>query len=96
MYVVTVHFQVKPEHREAFDDLMREQARNSLTREPGCHRFDVCQPESDASAVFLYEIYDDRAAFDLHLDSEHFRQFDAAVAAMVETKRVETMRLLES
>lgn len=96
MYVVTVRFQIKPEHRQAFGALMRAQARKSLALEPACRRFDVCELEGDGNAIFLYEVYDDRAAFDLHLESEHFRQFDSAVADMVETKNVETMRLMEN
>jgi (4S)-4-hydroxy-5-phosphonooxypentane-2,3-dione isomerase len=38
--------------------------------------------------VFLWEIYDDRAAFDAHLASRHFRDFDRATADMVRTKTV--------
>ncbi|MEO0384718.1 MAG: putative quinol monooxygenase [Pseudomonadota bacterium] len=96
MYVVTVQFQIKPEHHEAFCELMRAQARNSMAREPACRRFDVCELEGDRNAIFLYEVYDDRAAFDLHLQSEHFHEFDRTVADMVETKSVKTMRLLDS
>ncbi|MBO6676173.1 MAG: antibiotic biosynthesis monooxygenase [Rhizobiales bacterium] len=95
MYVVTVRFQIKPEHREAFSALMRAQARNSLALEPACRRFDVCELENDRNAIFLYEIYDNRAAFDLHLESGHFRRFDEAVADMVATKSVETMLLTQ-
>lgn len=95
MYVVTVKLQIKPAYRAVFDPLMREQARASLAEEPGCHRFDICEPEDDGDAIFLYELYEDRSAFDLHLQSEHFRRFDMAVADMVESKSVATMRLLE-
>lgn len=94
MYVVTVQFQIKPEHSRAFGSLMRDQARNSLALEPSCHRFDVCQLESDENAIFLYELYEDRTAFDLHLQSEHFSQFDVAVADMIVSKTVATMALI--
>ena len=43
--------------------------------------------------VFLYEIYDDRAAFDAHLASPHFRAFDAEVGPWVQDKQVETGEL---
>ena len=38
--------------------------------------------------VFLYEIYRDRAAFDLHLASDHFRQFDQRSRDLVVSKTV--------
>lgn len=90
MYAVCVLFQTKPEAREAFMVLMRQQARNSLEREPGCKRFDICTDPSRPDDVFLYEIYDDAAAFDLHSKSDHFLQFDATVADMVTAKTVDT------
>ena len=39
-------------------------ARASVEHEPGCSQFDVCVDPKDKSRIFLYEIYDDRAAFD--------------------------------
>lgn len=91
MYVVTVQFSIKPEHRVAFDALMLEQAKNSLEKELACHVFDVCVPHADSDQVFLYEVYEDRAAFDLHLNSAHFKAFDAVVVDMVADKQVATM-----
>ena len=91
MYVVTVQFSIKPEHRVAFDALMLEQAKTSLQKEPACHVFDVCRPHTNSDQVFLYEVYEDCAAFDIHLQSEHFKAFDAAVAAMIAGKKIATM-----
>ncbi len=88
MYVVTVTFRIKPEHSEAFLDAIRENARLSLETEPGCHRFDVAIGEEGAETVFLYELYTDRAAFDAHRATDHFRSFDAAVTDWVASKNV--------
>ncbi|GAB5458335.1 MAG: hypothetical protein Hens3KO_13650 [Henriciella sp.] len=93
MYVVTVTFEVHPEWVEAFASLMRLQAQNSLELESGCLRFDVCFSENGQNTIFLYEIYADRAAFDLHLASDHFKQFDAAVVSMIAAKTVNTWTL---
>lgn len=85
MFVVTVTFTIKPEMIDAFLPAMVENARTSREVETGCQQFDVC---SNGDTVFLYEIYDDRAAFDLHLASDHFKSFDAYVADMVSDKQV--------
>ena len=50
-------------------------------------RADACGCRS-ATHVFLYEIYRDRAAFDLHLASDHFRQFDQRSRDLVLSKTV--------
>jgi (4S)-4-hydroxy-5-phosphonooxypentane-2,3-dione isomerase len=94
MYVVTVTFVIEPSHLEQFMPLMIENARLSLKHEPGCARFDVCQDPARPSTVFLYEIYVDRAAFEAHLRTEHFMQFDWAVRNMVEEKHVRAYTLL--
>ena len=70
--------------------LMLDNARASLRDEPGCHRFDVCHNPDQPGTVFLYEIYDDAAAFDAHLKTAHFRGFDAACAPMIAAKSVAT------
>lgn len=90
MFVVAVTFQIKQERMPEFLLLMMENASQSLENEPDCHVFDVCVDDAGASTVFLYEVYTHRAAFDLHLESSHFKEFDAAVAAMIESKQVQT------
>lgn len=87
MYAVTVTFTPAPDAMERFLPLMVENARASLQNEPGCLQFDVC---CGADSVFLYEVYTDRAAFEQHLASAHFRSFDAAVADLVAEKVVHT------
>ena len=68
--------------------LILEQARSSLSSEPGCHVFDVCQCEEVPEHIFLYEVYEDRAAFDAHLSSDHYSAFDSAVMNLVAEKHV--------
>lgn len=87
-FVVTVEFVVKPQFVEDFTAAMIENASTSRRDEPGCRQFDVCALPGDRARIFLYEIYDDRAAFDVHLAAPHFKAFDAKVADWVESKSV--------
>jgi quinol monooxygenase YgiN len=90
MYAVCVEFGIHPDRIDEFMPLMERQAENSLTLEEGCHRFDVWRDGARENAVYLYEIYTDRAAFEIHLASAHFKEFDAAVAPMLTSKTVTT------
>jgi (4S)-4-hydroxy-5-phosphonooxypentane-2,3-dione isomerase len=89
-YAITVEFDLADGAFDAFDALIHENARLSLAEEPDCLRFDILTPlgATVPRTVMLYEIYTDRAAFDLHLASRHFKEFDAATRAMVTGKRV--------
>ena len=94
--VILVEFDIAAGHLDAFVALVRENARLSVERER-CRRFDVLLPAADASRrVVLYEIYDDRAAFDEHLATSHFLDFDAATRPMVAGKRVLEYGLFEA
>lgn len=93
-YVVIVDFRLKPGKRAAFRRLIDENARASVREEPGCRRFDVVEPTGEPDRILLYEIYDDRAAFDLHLKAGHFIAFDAASADVVAVKTVTTGALV--
>jgi len=71
MYVILAPIQIKPEHREEFIKAMLLDARGSVENEPGCVRFDVIQDEQDLNRIYLYEVYEDRAAFEAHLTMPH-------------------------
>ena len=88
MYVVTVDFHIKTARIESFLPLILENARISRERETGCRQFDVCISEDDPEHVFLYEIYDDRTAFESHLASAHYRAFGAATEEMIASRDI--------
>lgn len=90
MFAVTVTFQIKNGMMDAFMPLMVDNARRSLVTEDGCSRFDVCTDQARPHEVFLYEIYEDAAAFQLHLKTAHFLEFDGKVAGMIAEKIVKT------
>ena len=94
MNAIIVDFEIKPDRLAEFLPLMAENAAASMREEPGCQQFDVCQDPDTPHRIFLYEIYDDRAAFETHLASAHFRRFDAATREMVTAKTVRALNRL--
>jgi (4S)-4-hydroxy-5-phosphonooxypentane-2,3-dione isomerase len=96
MFVVTVEFQIQPPHIAAFRNAVLAQAKNSLQMERDCNTFEVLIDPTNPRIVFLYEIYTDRAAFDAHCLTEHFRDFSAAVASWIDAKHVAHWELLEN
>lgn len=94
MYVIVVNFEVRPDRLDEFLPLMTENANRSVRDEPRCRQFDVCTDPDAPHHIFLYEIYDDRAAFDAHLASPHFTHFDQATRDMVASKTVRALRRL--
>src|SRR5690242_14316652 len=63
--MIVVEFEVKPEHRNQFIELIKGHAQRSRA-EDGCQQFDVLLPQEDQSRVFLVEAWRDQAALEMH------------------------------
>jgi (4S)-4-hydroxy-5-phosphonooxypentane-2,3-dione isomerase len=87
-FAIIVDFTVKVGRMAAFRTLVEANARASCRDEPGCRRFDVLNPTDGQDPIVLYEIYDDRAAFDAHLASPHYATFNQDGARYVAAKTI--------
>ena len=92
MLAVCVDFEVDPASLDAFLTIMQKNASDSLANEVGCHQFDITQDLQNPTKIFLYELYDDAAAFDLHKKASHYLEFNQLACEMVTAKSV---RLLQ-
>lgn len=63
--MIVVEFEVKPEHRSEFIELIKGHAQRSRG-EDGCLQFDVLLPQEDRNRVLLVEAWRDQAALDAH------------------------------
>lgn len=97
-FAITVAFELVDGALADFHRLVSENAALSVEREPECLRFDVLTPSSGTPGpdILLYEIYRDKAAFDLHLASEHYRDFDRQTRDLIRKKTVVTFAVAEN
>ena len=91
MFIVTVTYEIEPENRESFHAAILTNASASQRNEPGCRQFDVSFND-DGVRCFLYEVYDDSAAFDAHRATPHFNEYDRTTKDWIISKKVETWR----
>ena len=75
MYVIVAPIQIKPGYKDQFIEAVVEDARSSVNNEPGCLRFDVIQDANDPNRIWLYEVYQNEAAFQTHLQAPHLLKF---------------------
>jgi quinol monooxygenase YgiN len=95
VFCVVVRFEVKPGFEARFRHQVLANAATSLAQEPGCCTFDVCEGRA-AGDILLYELYDSERAFQDHLATPHFKQFDAETADWVSSKLVATYKRLSA
>jgi quinol monooxygenase YgiN len=94
-FALVVRFTVRPGSEADFDDLIARTTAAIRDREPGtlvyaCHRV-----EGQPRQRIFYELYRDRAAFDMHEQQEHVRHFLAARAALLESTVVDFLTLAD-
>ena len=92
MFAVCVDFEIDLASLDAFLTFMEKNASASLANEVGCHQFDIAQDPQNPTKIFLYELYDDAAAFELHKKASHYLEFNDAISGMVNKKSI---RLLQ-
>ena len=92
MLAVCVDFEIDPESLDAFLPIMQKNASVSLANEVGCHQFDITQDPQNPTKIFLYELYNDAVAFEVHKQASHYLEFNDAISGMVDKKSV---RLLQ-
>ena len=92
MITICVDFEVDPASLELFLPIMQKNASESLANEVGCHQFDILQDPQSPTKIFLYELYDDAAAFELHKQTSHYLEFNQASSEMVVSKTIRLMK----
>ena len=75
MYGGMVKLVAQPGGKPGLVEFLRWDADVARSDEPGTLRFDVWAVPDEPDAVYLYEAYVDRAAFEVHKASEAFRKF---------------------
>ncbi len=85
-YINAVDLDIVPSEREKFLSAIGEDAAATV-KEPGCLQFDVLMLANDPDHLFLYEVYENEAAFRAHRESDYYKKYEATTANMV-AKRV--------
>ncbi|BCJ09038.1 antibiotic biosynthesis monooxygenase [Pseudomonas sp. AA27] len=83
MYCLFIKTRVKPGTAEAFLTAIKANAAASVATEPGCLVFDVAQDRESPDVIYLYEIYQDDAAYEAHTQTAHFRDSRPLVEPLI-------------
>ncbi|NBY65149.1 MAG: hypothetical protein EBQ70_13835 [Betaproteobacteria bacterium] len=83
-FIHTAHLKVKTNFLEQFKVRVALHASLCTDLEIGCLKFDVHQEKNDPCLFFLFEIYSENNAFELHRQSNHYLQFRSDVKDWVE------------
>ena len=94
-YVVSAHWRAKDGKEGRLAELIEELAPPSRA-EPGNRFYQAQRSAEDPDLFFLYEQYEDEAAYQAHMDSEHFTRLvkEEAIPELLEERRREFFETL--
>lgn len=89
MSAIVLHVELTLAPGRRADYLARAQRHRAtvLANEPGCSRFDISLPDGSDDSVRLYEVYDDLAAFDHHMQTPYMLDYRADTGPMIADRR---------
>ncbi|HET7886217.1 MAG TPA: putative quinol monooxygenase [Bradyrhizobium sp.] len=93
MFVNAVDLDIVPAERDSFLAAIKENGA-AAAQEPGCKRFDIVNLNSDPNHFFLYEVYDNEAAFKAHRETDHFKKYMATTGKMVAKREARQMSVV--
>ena len=79
MFVLFVTLKIKEQCIEQFREASFGDSEGSVRDEAGCFRFDILQNTENSHTFHLYEVYQDKVAFEEHQKTSHFKKWFASV-----------------
>jgi len=95
MMIRISEIEILPEHLEEYKAILKEEAAASVKNEPGVMAiFPMFQKENSTQARIV-EIYSDKAAYQLHLQTPHFQYYKTNTLKMVKGLKLVDMESLD-
>lgn len=86
--VLHVELTLHPEHRDSYIDRALTHKANVTAQEPACQRFEISVEEDTPNVVRLYEVYDDEAAVQHHMQTPYMIAYREETAPMISDRKM--------
>lgn len=83
--------EIDPAHLEHYKAALQEEIATSIRVEPGVLTLYAVSVKDHPTQIRLFEIYANAAAYETHLQSQHFRKYKSGTVGMVKS-----LKLLET
>ncbi len=91
MVIVSIHFTFPPEDADKAEAMLRE-LRDASRKEEGVVDYTVARSAEKPNVFALWEVYRDKAAFEAHRETDHFKRLVMdGVRPMAQERSAETV-----
>ena len=85
---------VDPAQLQQYDAALEEQMTTAIKLEPGVLTYYAVADKTDPSHITILEIYADTAAYQVHIQTPHFKKYKATVQNMVKKLELVDVNLI--
>jgi (4S)-4-hydroxy-5-phosphonooxypentane-2,3-dione isomerase len=86
--VLHVELTLNPDKRDAYLARAQQHRENVRANESACQRFEISVEEDNANLVRLYEVYDDQAAVEHHMQTPYMIAYREETAPMIADRKL--------
>src|SRR5689334_19245461 len=87
---------VDPLQLDKYNAALKEQMTTAVRVEPGVLTYYAVADKNDPSSITILEIYADKAAYNLHIATPHFKKYKETVKDMVKSLELVDVTLIGS
>jgi quinol monooxygenase YgiN len=96
MLVRISEIEIFPQHLEAYQHILNEEAETSVRLEQGVLCIFPIAQKDDPTQIRILEIYASRDAYELHIKSPHFQKYKTSTVAMVKSLQLVDMQAVDA
>ncbi|RNL53463.1 antibiotic biosynthesis monooxygenase [Pedobacter jejuensis] len=95
MMIRISEIEIVPEHLEAYKSILKEESGASIAKEPGVIAIFPMFQKEYPTQVRIVEIYANKAAYEQHLQTPHFKEYKTSTLKMVKDLKLIDMESLD-
>lgn len=91
---VLARVDIDPAHKDAFHARAQKHAADSFANEEGCLLFQVNVDQENPNRYYMFEIYRDKDAIEVHMNSDHMAAWRAASGDWVKDRELTMLNVV--
>ncbi len=95
LFVRIAEIEIIPEYLDEYLSILSEESRASVELEPGVISIFPMNESKNPTLIRILEIYQNREAYEAHLETPHFKHYKSSTKKMVKSLKLIDMKVLD-
>lgn len=95
MMIRIAEIEIAPDALDAYKSILKEESEASVRLEPGVIVIYPMYEKENPNKISILEIYKDKAAYESHLQTPHFKHYKTSTLKMVKSLKLIDMEALD-